>query len=247
MDGMEDQRFKWGYFARLMHQTARRVAIWSNLVLVTDSKAIQTWYLQTFKRETEMITYGGCITAENDTTHRWSAEGSPEYFMVVARSEPENQILEICQAFISTSSSHQLIIVGAPIGKNKYWNQVTNLVRHHSNIHLAGSIWDRQRLCKMYCSTLGVIHGHTVGGTNPALVDALSHGCPVIAHNNPFNREVLDGHGSLWKTVDELAAILENYDPHKNKFDVELFLNRYNWAMVTQRYLRVMQLEMSSE
>jgi len=98
-----------------------------------------------------------------------------------------------------------------------------------------------------HCSTLGVIHGHTVGGTNPALVDALSHGCPVIAHNNPFNREVLDGHGSLWKTVAELAAILENYDPHKNKFDVELFLNRYNWAMVAQRYLHVMQLDISSE
>ena len=245
MDGMEDQRSKWGYFARLMHRTARRIAIRSNLVLVTDSHAIQTWYLETSRRETEMITYGGCVVAESNESHRWTIDSSSDFFMVVARSEPENQILEICQAFIHSSSPHRLIVVGAPIGKNKYWDQVTGLVSNQPNIELAGSIWDRQRLCELYCSTLGVIHGHTVGGTNPALVDALSHGAPVIAHNNPFNREVLDGNGSLWKTVDELTTILEHHDPKTFSFDVNLFLQRYNWTSVALRYTQILKLTSS--
>ena len=101
MDGMEDQRSKWGHLARFMHRTARRIAVRSNLVLVTDSKEIQTWYLTTFGRETEMIAYGGCVAAESDKSHRWAFDASSDFFMVVARSEPENQILEICQAFIA--------------------------------------------------------------------------------------------------------------------------------------------------
>ena len=216
-------------------------------MLVTDSRAIQTWYLETSRRETELITYGGCLAAESDKSHRWAIDSSSDFFMVVARSEPENQILEICQAFIAASLPQRLIVVGAPIGKNKYWDQVTGLVSNQPNIELAGSIWDRQRLCNMYCSTLGVIHGHTVGGTNPALVDALSHGSPVIAHNNPFNREVLDGHGSLWKTVDELTAIFEHHDPKKFSVDVNMFLTHYNWTTVAQQYVRLMQLETSRD
>ena len=245
MDGMEDQRSKWGHLARFMHRTARRIAVRSNLVLVTDSKEIQTWYLTTFGRETEMIAYGGCVAAESDKSHRWAFDASSDFFMVVARSEPENQILEICQAFIAASLPYRLIVVGAPIGKNKYWDQVTDLVGNQPNIELAGSIWDRRRLCEMYRSTLGVIHGHTVGGTNPALVDALSHGAPVIAHNNPFNREVLDGNGSIWKTVDELTAILEHHDPRTFIFDANLFLQRYNWASVALKYIQILKLESS--
>ena len=245
MDGMEDQRSKWGRLARFMHRTARRIAIRSNLVLMTDSREIQTWYRSTFGRETEMIAYGGCVAAESDKSHRWAINNSSDFFMVVARSEPENQILEICQAFIHSSSPHRLIVVGAPIGPNKYWDQVTDLVRNQPNIELAGSIWDRQRLCELYCSTLGVIHGHTVGGTNPALVDALSHGAPVIAHNNPFNREVLDGNGSLWKTVNELTAILEHHDPKTFSFDANQFLQRYNWTSVALRYTQILKLASS--
>ena len=245
MDGMEDQRSKWGYFARFIHRTARRIAVRSNLVLVTDSREIQKWYLTTFGRETEMIAYGGCVAAESDKSHRWAINNSSDFFMVVARSEPENQILEICQAFIHSSSPHRLIVVGAPIGPNKYWDQVIELVKDHPKITLAGSIWDRQRLCELYCSTLGVIHGHTVGGTNPALVDALSHGAPVIAHNNPFNREVLDGNGSLWKTVNELTAILEHHDPKTFSFDANQFLQRYNWTSVAQKYVQLLKLASS--
>ena len=84
-----------------------------------------------------------------------------------------------------------------------------------------------------------------MGGTNPALVDALSHGAPVIAHNNPFNREVLDGNGSLWKTVDELTAILEHHDPRTFIFDANLFLQRYNWASVSQKYVQLLKLASS--
>ena len=242
MDGMEDQRSKWGRFLRLMHRTARKIAVRSDLLLVTDSKAIQEWYLATHNRTTEMITYGGCVAAETDNTHRWVQTESSDFFMVVARPEPENQILEMCQAFIASGSTHRLVIVGAPIGKSKYWTSVMELVSNHSNIELAGSIWDRQQLCDLYRSTLGVIHGHTVGGTNPALVDALSHGSPVMAHDNAYNREVLQANGSLWNSVDALTEMLRSYEPRQFSIDVDMFLNRYNWKKVAHAYQELLNL-----
>ena len=242
MDGMEDQRSKWGRFLRLMHRTARQVAVRSDLLLVTDSKAIQEWYLARHNRATEMITYGGCVAAETDNSHRWVLTESSDFFMVVARPEPENQILEMCQAFIASGSTHRLVIVGAPIGKSKYWTTVMELVSNHSNIELAGSIWNRQQLCDLYISTLGVIHGHTVGGTNPALVDALSHGCPVMAHDNAYNREVLGENGSLWNSVDALAEMLRNYEPRQFSVDVDGFLKNYNWKKVAQSYQHILNL-----
>ena len=243
MDGMEDQRSKWGLFFKFMHRAARRIAVWSNLLLVTDSKAIQEWYFATHNRTTEMITYGGCIAAESDNTHRWVLTESSNFFMVVARPEPENQILEMCQAFMSSRSTHRLVVVGAPIGKSKYWESVIELVSNHRNIELVGSIWDRQQLCDLYRSTLSVIHGHTVGGTNPALVDALSHGCPVMAHDNAYNREVLAENGSLWNSVDALTEILRNYEPRQFSSDVDMFLNRYNWKEVASSYLKMFNLQ----
>jgi len=243
MDGMEDQRSKWGRFLQFMHRFVRRIAVRSNLLLVTDSKAIQEWYLKTYNRKTEMITYGGCVTAELDKTHRWTLKDSSDYFMVVARPEPENQILEICEAFIESKNQQRLIVVGAPNGENSYWEKVKALVYHHPNIELAGSIWDRQTLCELYCSTLGVIHGHTVGGTNPALVDALSHGSPVMAHDNIYNREVLGVQGPVWKSVEALAEILQKFDPRTHNCDVDLFLKNYNWQKVAESYLQILKLK----
>ena len=242
MDGMEDQRSKWGRFLQFIHRFARRIAVRSNLLLVTDSKAIQEWYLKTYKRQTEMITYGGCVAAESDKAHRWAIKDSSDYFMVVARPEPENQIFEICQAFIASETKRRLIVVGAPIGKSNYWEKVKELVHNHPNIELVGSIWDRQTLCDLYCSTLGVIHGHTVGGTNPALVDALSHGSPVMAHDNTFNREVLGEQGSVWISVEALTDTLRKFDSLILNCDVDVFLENYNWNNVAHSYLRILNL-----
>ena len=87
-----------------------------------------------------------------------------------------------------------------------------------------------------------MIHGHTVGGTNPALVDALSHGCPVMAHDNAYNREVLGENGSLWNSVDALAEMLRNYEPRQFSVDVDGFLKNYNWKKVAQSYQHILNL-----
>ena len=88
-----------------------------------------------------------------------------------------------------------------------------------------------------------MIHGHTVGGTNPSLVDALSHGCPVFAHGNPYNKEVVGDSSPTWNSEADLRQFFSaNQTPHST-VDVREFISRYNWADITQRYLRAFGLK----
>lgn len=242
MDGMEDQRRKWGFVAKRVHRVARYVAVKSSLQLVTDSRAIQEWYREKYGRETIYIPYGGCEVAEADAGHRWNPGGAGDFYMVLARPEPENQIFEICRAFLNSTSTCRLVVVGAPREPTKYWKKVQRLVGDSPRVHLAGSIYDRARRCEMYVNTRGVIHGHTVGGTNPSLVDALSHGCPVLPHGNPYNREVAGEAGVYWSNEDELTRILNDDSRVYPRVDADELIRRYNWNDVATAYFEALGL-----
>ena len=237
MDGMEDQRGKWGYFAKRAHRLARYVAAKSNLTLVTDSKAIQNWYRDIYRKDSVFIPYGGCKIAEADPMHTWREESVGDYYLLVARPEPENQILEICSAHLTSTSPWPLIVVGAPAHPTPYWKKVQRLVGDSKRVQLAGSIYDRERLCELYMGARGVIHGHTVGGTNPALVDALSHGCPVFAHANPYNKEVVGSTSPMWKDAQELERFFSADSKPRPTVNAREIVRQYNWADVTNRYL----------
>jgi glycosyltransferase involved in cell wall biosynthesis len=241
MDGMEDQRGKWGYFAKRAHRLARYVAAKSNLTLVTDSKAIQNWYRDAYSKDSVFIPYGGCQTAEADPTHTWHEEFVGDYYLVVARPEPENQILEICSAFLNSTSPWRLIVVGAPTYPTPYWKKVQRLVGESERVQLVGSVYDRERLCGLYRGARGAIHGHTVGGTNPALVDALSHGCPVFAHANPYNKEVVGAHSPTWSDVLELERFFSADQKPRSSVNPREFIRRYNWADVTNLYVQAFE------
>lgn len=239
LDGMEDRRAKWGPLGKWAHRTARRVAVRSSLTLIVDSRVIQDFYGREFGRETVYIPYGGCPTAETDPSHR-RGPGAGTHFLVVARPEPENQILEICRAFALSSRSEQLLIVGAPARSTEYWRAVEREVAHEPRIRLLGNVWDRARLCDLYLDSVAVIHGHSVGGTNPSLVDALSHQVPVLAHDNPFNREVAGESASYWIDVDGLRALIEAQELSGDLLGVGRTVDqRFLWAHVVGSYMKI--------
>jgi glycosyltransferase involved in cell wall biosynthesis len=240
MDGMEDQRGKWGYFAKRAHRLARYVAAKSNLMLVTDSRVIQDWYRDEYRKDSVCILYGGCQSAEVDATHTWREENAGDYYLVVARPEPENQILEMCSAFLNSTSPWRLVVVGAPAHPTPYWKKVQRLVGESGRVQLAGSIYDRERLCELYLGARGVIHGHTVGGTNPALVDALSHGCPVFAHANRYNREVVGNHLTMWDSAQGLERFFSANHRPQASVNAREFIRRYNWTDTTQKFIKAL-------
>jgi len=246
MDGMEHLRSKWGPVARSVHRLARRTAIHSSLTLIADSREIQRIFLDEFGRETEYVAYGGCDCAEADTNHRWSSTAQEASFLVMARPEPENQVLEICRAFSSTVADARLLVVGGPARPNDYWRQIELVVAADPRIKLLGPVWDRDRLCHLMMTTRAYIHGHTVGGTNPSLVDVLSHGTPVLAHDNAFNREVALDQTEYWSGGAELTARLQqNIDTEGTRRAAPAQSIR-SWGDVVDRYLALLESDLNA-
>jgi glycosyltransferase involved in cell wall biosynthesis len=246
IDGFDEKRAKWGVVIRSIFRSCRRIAISSKLDLISDSCVMQNYLSSSHSRTSLYIPYGGCVLAENDLEHRWTPNRD-SFYLVVARIEPENQILEICRAILSAAGSLNLIVVGAPVKPTAYWKRLESLSRNDSRVHFAGAIYDRDRRCDLYRSARAVIHGHTVGGTNPSLVDALSHGCPVLAHDNLFNREVADSSALYWKNEDELVHLLNDDSLVYPQIDTDQFIEKYNWADVTKRYFRALGLDVESQ
>jgi len=236
LDGLEHERAKWGRLPRAIHRRARTVAAKSSLVLVADHPEIQRLMLEEFGRETVYIAYGGCDEAERDASHRWSADRRGDHYLLMARPEPENQVLEICRAFSAASTAARLIVVGGPSRNNQYWRNIESVAAADPRIELWGPVWDRSELCALMMTARAYIHGHTVGGTNPSLVDVLSHGTPVLAHDNVFNRVVAHGHGSFWTDSAGLTARL--HDATESGTGERSFGNtNYEWKQVIARYM----------
>jgi len=241
LDGMEDQRAKWGAIGRAVHRLARRSAIRSDLTLIADSREIQRHYLSMFRRPTEYVAYGGCSTAERDDQHRWESRRVGDHFLVMARPEPENQVLEICSAFSSSQVAGRLLVVGGPSHVTPYWRSIERAAARDPRIELLGSVWDRDRLCSLMMSARAYLHGHTVGGTNPSLVDVLSHGTPVLAHDNAFNREVIGANASVWTSAADLVGLLN--ECHTRPPGTSDRANQATtWAATTLRYRALLQL-----
>lgn len=240
MDGMEHERRKWGRLARCAHRIARRTAARSNLGLIVDSQAIGRLLHHEFGTATTYIGYGGCTTAESDPQHRWNPAAPGDNYLVVARPEPENNLLEICRAFNAAGITSTLTIVGAPDRPTPYWRLVEAEAGRNPKIRLSPAIWDRKSLCHLYISCRAVVHGHSAGGTNPALVDALSHSVPVLAHDNPFNRETIGETGRFWANEDALTTFFveDAQDPPKpHAWSGNSLLN---WTHVIEAYRHVL-------
>lgn len=204
MDGLEWARPRWSRLQRL----GLRVNEWLAGILGTELIADHPVIAQSLERvaphaKINMVPYGAYRhqVATMDKLKEFSlAEES--YFLVVARPVPDNSILEIVRAF-AAHPSQTLVLVGRYRDSEPYENQVLQAAT--PNVQFLGAIYDQEALFELRAGALGYIHGHTVGGTNPSLVEALAAGNAVIAHDNVFNRWVASGAGLYFKSGQELA------------------------------------------
>jgi glycosyltransferase involved in cell wall biosynthesis len=112
-----------------------------------------------------------------------------------------------------------------------------------------GTVYDKQKLSALRFYARAYIHGHSVGGTNPSLLEAMACSNLVIAHNNPFNREVLGDSGLYFTTRDELASIVNEVDADQVDADIrrkraaEIINSRYLWDHIADSYLALLRAQ----
>jgi glycosyltransferase involved in cell wall biosynthesis len=249
MDGRDDLRRKWVLPIRVLYRFFQRLCVWSGIQLIFDSVTVRSEIGGRHAEKYAVIAYGGCEACEKSRMV-WQASNISRNFLTLARAEPENQLVQIVRAASAMREPAHLRVVTTTRYKGRYWASLVAEVEKSASSELNDGIWDKELLCSMYREVSAVIHGHTVGGTNPSLVLALCHGTPVFAHDNPYNREVAGSLARYWKNEEELTKLLDEFDPANWPYDqsmVDDFNRRYNWNDVVEKYRVVLGLKGPTE
>lgn len=252
MDGLEWKRSKWHPLARAylraMEACMARVAT----RVLADAQAIQAYYQHRYPTgaPATFIPYGAHLPASADAPdalaaqlHTWHL--TPDgYLLIVARMEPENHIVEMLQAYLAVADRvpWPLVVVGEHRANNAYCARLRHI--QHDHIRFIGTVYDAAQLTALRRGARAYLHGHSVGGTNPSLLEAMACANLVIAHDNPFNREVLDNQGLYFADASTLSALLiqlttlDEDTRHAHQRAVwHRVQTTYSWSRVAAAYL----------
>jgi glycosyltransferase involved in cell wall biosynthesis len=188
MDGVEWKRSKWSKPVQAWFWLNERIAAWAGTTLIADHPEIKR-HLETriHTSKIKMIPYGAPLLSSAPIEPLASLGVEPNrYFVSICRIEPENSLLELVRAFSSKPRSCKLLVIGDLCDRHRYHRAVRAAAG--PEVVFPGSLYDRLALNSVRFHARAYCHGHTVGGTNPSLVEALGAGNAIIAHDNPFNR-----------------------------------------------------------
>lgn len=247
VDGIEKRRAKWGPFGRAVYALSERLACVLPDRLVTDAEVIRSHYLARYGAPSTVVTYG--VDARPGTGRRVLRLLGLEpggYFLYVSRFEPENNPHRVAEAYRSVGGELPLVMVGTAPYASAFIDSFTRGADRR--IRFPGAIYGRgYRQLLRHC--LAYVHATEVGGTHPALVEAMGHGAAPVVHDTAENREVA-GDAALYfdaAAPASLAAALERL-----RTDAELARSlggaaaaraaaRYDWEAIADRYAALLR------
>jgi hypothetical protein len=200
--------------------------------MIADSPGIQDHIFSRYGKKPVYIPYGAEVFTEPDSSipAKYQLEVN-RYFLLITRMEPENNIEMIIRGHLASGSDHPLFIIGNIT--NKYGRYITTKFKEPL-LKFSDTIYNQAELDNLRYHSALYFHGHSVGGTNPSLLEAMSCGCHIACHNNQFNKAVLREQGDYFINADEVKGII-NYrkDPlvldqwrKENRDKVHLIYNK---------------------
>lgn len=245
VDGIEWSRAKWGRLAKTAFKRgAQLTAKWGD-ELVYDSREIARFWKQEFGRDGLFIPYGGDPVPDLAVEEGYSSGG---YVLMVARFVPENTVGEFLVAARKLSRAHKVVIVGSTGYGGALDDEARRLAEEAPNVAWLGHISDDNRLHALWKHSGAYFHGHSVGGTNPALVQAMAAGAPIVARDTVFNREVLGEAGTFVPAeADQIASSLDRMlrdgalQDAARKLSLERARDEYTWQSVNERYAQALE------
>lgn len=197
VDGIEWERAKWGPVARTVFRLGAALTARTADRLVYDAQAIADRWGERTDRPGVVIPYGGVPSA--DALHPDDAHlAGRAYALLVARFVPENTVAAFLAAAERIARHHPVVLVGGGTGGGALDMAADALAARNPDVHRLGHVSDDARLHALWRRAGVYFHGHSVGGTNPALVQAMHCGAPTVARDTVYNREVLGDDGALF-------------------------------------------------
>ncbi len=236
VDGIEWERAKWGPLAKFVFKLGARLTARFASRIVVDAEAIGDYWRTHFDRDGDFIPYGG----DSSPKLELQDDVRPGYILLVARFVPENTILEFLRSVPSLSSMTDVVIVGSSGHGEALEDLAEKAARDHENVHWLGHVSDDRRLFALWQHCGVYFHGHSVGGTNPALVQAMALGAVVVARDTVYNREVLADTGIFCMPQPESIILAVNKallsDDGLGARAKARAHSDYSWELVNARY-----------
>lgn len=247
MDGIEWQREKWNKIIKIWFYINEFFGMKFSKVAIADNPHIKNYLFNKYKTDKiKMIPYGAESEIFNNlyVLKKYNIQ-KKKYALIVARPEPENSVYEIIKVFSKKKRNIKLVVLGSyNFENNKFHKKVKNIASQE--IIFLGSIYDKKEISTLRSNSLFYFHGHKVGGTNPALVEALSSKCPIIAYDNLYNRWVaknsaiyFNNEKSLDKKID-LMIYSKKVRKKLSHNSISEFKKRFKWENILHKYEQIL-------
>ena len=242
VDGLEHKRKKWGRLGRRYYRLAEYLSTLLPSEMVTDAQVIQDYYRARHNASSTMIAYGSEVERRpnRELVRKWRVEPN-RYVLYVSRLEPENNAHLVIEAFKKVRTAYRLLIVGDAPYAEQYINSLKASARGDKRIIFTGFVFGQDYRAlqqNAYC----YVHATEVGGTHPALLEAMGYGNCVLTLATPENMEVVGEAGVLYLDEFDLAEKLQRV--LRDGSLVQAYRNRaqqriqkhYDWETVVDQY-----------
>jgi glycosyltransferase involved in cell wall biosynthesis len=245
VDGIERKRKKWNRVAKAWYLVSEWLATFCPSVVITDALTIQDYYQQKYGKASVFIPYGAEIgkTAVRGMLRELGLEPG-RYFLYVSRLEPENHPLEVRQAFETVDTALKLALVGDAPYAQDYIRRIRDT--KNPRVVIPGAIYgEGYRELGSHC--FAYIHATEVGGTHPALIEAMGRGALVLYRMTPENVEVTGDAGIPFEPselAEKIRGVLAMSEEQRDVFRrraLERVRQRYSWDAVTDAYERLLR------
>ena len=238
MDGIEWKRSKYSYFVKVFLKYAERLAVKHSDYFIADSLGIKSYLLNKFNIKSQYFAYGTDFVEEFNISYLLDYSlKSNEYDIIIARMEPENNIEMILQGYLNSNKKRELVVVGNI--ENEFGRY---LVKRYNDkkIKYLGFVSGFKRLSALrYYSEL-YFHGHSVGGTNPSLLEAMSSRSLICSHDNIFNKSILEDSAFYFKNNKEVShfmnSITKKDELEKLNNNTKKVRELYSWDVIVANY-----------
>ena len=242
VDGIEWRREKWRGGARRYLRFAEKIAVRFSDEIIADNKGIADYLEEAYGCEAHVISYGGdhAVVPEADPSAAANLPG--DFALGLCRIEPENNVDLILEAF--ESLDRPLVFVGN-WDKSVYGRELKRKYTGHPTIRIHDPVYDLRSLRAIRNKASIYLHGHSAGGTNPALVEMMHFGIPIAAYDCSFNRYTTEQKALYFSNAGELRALVEKLTEEQGHLMGEAMQDiarrRYTWSAIGRAYFELLE------